>query len=98
VDFFGDADVDTMLADWGHSITIAGVTRPCLFDERDAIGLEQDGGAGQIMRVAVATIKTSDFPNVMNDDACVVDGVSYTVWRRLRQGDGAITELLLRKV
>jgi hypothetical protein len=96
--YFGDADVDTMLADWGHSITIAGVTKPCLFDERDEVGLEQDGGAGQIMRVAVALVKASDFPNVKNDDACVVDGVSYTVWRRLRQGDGATTELLLRKV
>ncbi len=96
--YFGDADVDTMLADWGHSITIAGVTKPCLFDERDEVGLEQNGGAGQIMRVAVVLVKTSDFPNVKNDDACVVDGVSYTVWRRLRQGDGAITELLLRKV
>ncbi len=96
--YFGDADVDTMLADWGHSITIAGVTKPCLFDERDEVGLEQNGCAGQIMRVAVVLVKTSDFPNVKNDDACVVDGVSYTVWRRLRQGDGAITELLLRKV
>lgn len=96
--FFGDADMDAMLADWGHSITIAGVTKPCLYDERDEIGLEQDGGAGQIMRVAVATIKTSDYPNVTNDDACIVDGVSYTVWRRLRQGDGTITELYLRKV
>lgn len=95
--FFGDADVDTMLTDWGHSITIGGVTKPCLFDERDEVGLEQDGGAGQVMRVAVAMIKTSDFPSVKNDDACIVDSLSYTVWRRLLQGDGAITELLLRK-
>ena len=87
-----------MFPEWDNSITIAAVTEDCLFDERDEVALEQDGGSGQIMRIAVATILTSDFPAVRNGDAATVDGVNYTVWRHLLMGDGALTELWLRKV
>ena len=96
--FFEDGDIDTMLVDSPHSITIASVTAPCIFDDREEIALEQDGGGGQVVRVTVAQVKTSTFPNVKGDDPVQVNSIEYKVWRTLLQDDGAITELFLRKV
>jgi len=98
VGFFGDADMDTMLADWGHSITIGGITKSCLKDQRHERRLEHDGGAGQKVHVIEVKIKTTDFPTVKNGDACVVDGVNYTIWDSGEIEDGALTLLFLRKV
>ncbi len=94
---FGDDDIPYMLGDWGHSITIGGVTKSCTFAVADEEILQQEGGAGQIVPVNAALIRTSDFPNVKGGDSCVVDGANYTVWKRLRRADGT-TSLLLRKV
>ena len=96
--FFEDGDIDTMLADSPHSITIASLTAPCIFDDREEIALEQDGGGGQVVRVTMAQVKTSTFPNVKGDDPVQVNSIEYKVWRALVQGDKATTKLLLRKV
>lgn len=93
---FNDAEIDTMLGDWGHSLTAGAVTHPCLFDQRDEIGLEHEGGAGQLLRIIVAIVKTSHFPGLQGGDPVTVDGIAYTIWRRLLLGDGGLTELSLR--
>ncbi len=96
--FFEEADIDTVLADSPDVITIASVTEPCLFDDHEEIALEQDGGGGQVVRVTVAQVKTTAFPNVKGDDPVQVNSIEYKVWRALVQDDKATTKLLLRKV
>ncbi len=100
--FFRAGDIKTMLADSPHSITIGNVTEQCIFDDWDEVVLEGEGGAGQVVRATRAQVETTLFPAVKGDDAVRInfDGqsVEYKVWRSLLQGDGAITELYLRKV
>lgn len=86
-----------MLRDWGQQITVAGVTRNCLVDERDELGLEQQGAAAQVQRVIVATVKSADFPAIAHNDPVELGAKNYTVWRRVLLGDGALTELFLRR-
>lgn len=95
---FGDADIAAMLADWGHSITIAALTKNCLLDLAGQVLLEQGGVGGQVAIMPVAHVRASDYPAVSNDDAVVVDGVNYTVYQALPVGDGGLTQLALRKV
>ncbi len=95
---YQETDIDTMLADSPDTITVAGVTTPCVFIEHHEVVLEHEGAAGQIVLVSIALVKRADFPNVKGDDACVVNGANYKVWRRLRVQDGAMTELYLRQV
>ena len=95
---YQEEDIDTVLADSPDTITIAGVTKPCVFSEHHEVVLEHEGRAGQIVLASIALVKTADFPNVKGDDACVVNGANYKVWRRLRVQDGAMTELYLRQV
>ena len=93
---FANADIPTMLTDWGNVLTADEVSAACTLDDREELVLEQDGGSGQIARYTVATIRTSDFPSLAANDPISIDGVNYTIWRRLLLGDGALSELWLR--
>jgi len=93
---FNDAEITTMLTDWGNELTAGEITAACLLDDREDLALEQDGGSGQIVQRITATIRTSDFPALAANDPIAIDGIAYTVWRRLKLGDGALSELWLR--
>lgn len=98
-------DLSVYFADTPYTLTLGGVTKPCLFVEGDEVTLAQSG-MGQIAAQAIATVNTSEFPAVKGNDAVVItklkaDGTaestrSFTVWRRIRIQDGALTELLLK--
>ena len=92
---FGDADIPAMLADMGVRASVGGVSGIGLFEEADQI-LVQDETRGQVVvKVSTLTIRTSDFPSVAIGSAVVVGTVNFTVRERLREGDGALTKLLL---
>jgi hypothetical protein len=93
---FADSDIPTMLTDWGNTLTVDGLDAPCALDYAQREVLAQDGGAGQIVDVIVATYRTSDFPDLHGGDPVEVDGVAYTVWRNLKLGDSGTSELWLR--
>jgi hypothetical protein len=93
---FQESDIAAMMADWGNTIIVDGVMKPCLFEERD----EEDQaleGPGQIKRVCIAQVRSSDFAEIAQDDEVEVDGDKFTVYRKTLLGDGGITELYLRK-
>jgi hypothetical protein len=101
--FFGDDDIPTMFTDSPHSITVGGVTEPCWYDVRDEVVLGQGGVGGQLMRLEIATVRTTDFPGVSNDSLCTmhgdpVDDVDFTIYEARKAGDGATTELILRRI
>jgi hypothetical protein len=93
---FEDADIETMLADWQNEISDGETSALCLFDDSEELLLEQVGAGGQVARKITATIRSSDFPALGANDAVSVDGIAYTIWRRLQLGDGALSELWLR--
>lgn len=101
--FFGDDDIPAMFADSPHSITLGGVTKPCWYDVRDEVVLGQGGVGGQLMRLEIATVRSTDFPAVSSDMPCTmhgdpVDSVDFTVYEARDGGDGATKELLLRRI
>jgi hypothetical protein len=93
---FQDAEIETMLTDWGNVLTAGEISAACLLDDREELVLEQEGGGGQIVRRITATIRTSDFPSLVPNDPIEIDGVAYTVYQKLLLGDGALSELWLR--
>jgi hypothetical protein len=100
------SDLDIALSDSPYSITVGAVTKACIFVEGDSVALALErgghfgGAGGQIAGHAVATVRTDAFPAIKGNDACTVsDGTTprnFTVWRRLRIQDGAVTELILK--
>lgn len=84
------------MTDWGNTLTAGLVEAACLFEDREEEVLTAEGGAAQIVRRIMATIRTSDFPTLVQNDPVEVDGVAYTVFETLQLGDGALTELRLR--
>jgi hypothetical protein len=93
---YNDAEVTSMLSDWGNVLTAGGFTAPCFLDDSEQLELEFAGGAGQKVRRITATIRTSDCPDLKANDPISVDGLDYIVWDRTKLGDGALTELTLR--
>jgi hypothetical protein len=94
---FGNADIPTMLTDWGNIITVNGISAPCALDDGEELMLEFEGAAGQIIRRIIATIQDSAFPDLAANDAIEIDGIAYIVWQRMKSGDGATAQLWLRK-
>jgi|ERR671924_847487 hypothetical protein len=99
--FFGEADLDTMFADSPNVITANDgtvvVSGPCLFNESDEVRLETPESGGQIMHLCRAYVKTRTFGFLKGEMGCTVDGRDFLVWKRLQEGDGAVTQLLLRE-
>lgn len=94
------ADIDVMLSDSPHSITVGGITRPCFYDLRGELGAEAGGAAAQVLQIEVATIKADHFPAIAEGSAVVIaeQGAwtqNYTVLRIMPSG--AFSELLLQR-
>jgi hypothetical protein len=96
------ADLDMMLADSPHTITVGTVTRPCFYDLRADVGAVPGSAAPQVLELEVATVKADDFPGIADGAAVSIteagdDGwtADYTVLRRLR--GSAFVELLLQR-
>jgi hypothetical protein len=96
------ADLDVMLADSPHSLTVDTVTRPCFYDLRAELGPVTGSAAPQVLQLEVATVKAADFPGIAEGASVSLteagpDGwtVTYTVLRRL--AGSAFVELLLQR-
>lgn len=89
-----------MLADSPHTITVAGVTRPCFYDLRAELGTVPGSAAPQVLQIESATIKAVDFPGIAEGASVtiaeyLVEHGTYTVLRLLRAG--ALVELWLKR-
>lgn len=92
---FRDGDVDFLFKDMGVPITINGISGLGLVDENDQI-VVSDAGRGEVVGgVHTVTVQTSKFPPITNGLPIVVDSVSYTVRQKLKEGDAALTKILL---
>jgi hypothetical protein len=99
--FWNDDDIPTMLADSPNVITATPdvgppVTGPCLRLESDELKLDSPAAAGVVMRLVRVFVQTTLFGFLEGGKTCNVDGVNYEVWKALMEGDGALTQLLLR--
>lgn len=99
-----DEDLEIMLADSLHSITVGGVTHQCLFELRGELGEETGGAAAAVLEIEVATIKADHFPAIAEGASVTIQETvagtnswqrQYTVLRLLPAG--ALTELLLQR-
>lgn len=101
VGIFAAADLDALLEDFGARVVIDGVIGKAIVDERDEEGLPRPGGGAlQIGRVILATVRTSAYPGVQHGSLVQLGPpgaeVEHRVWRKQLLGDGAYTELALR--
>lgn len=99
--YFDDESIPSMLADWGNVITATPdggqpVTGPCQFNESDELKLDSANSAPTVMRVVRAFVQTTQFGFLEGGATCSIDGVTYEVWKRMLEGDGALSQLLLR--
>jgi|GEM_PF-6538790 len=90
-----------MLEDFGVRIVIAGVVHKALVDESDQRGFEPPGGgAPQIHRQVLATVKTAHYPDVQPESLVQLGPAGSEVEHRVAivelLGDGALTQLTLR--
>ena len=96
--FLFEDDLDSLMTDSPHTITVGAVTKKCWFDKFDSVQQDATGG-GQIIAVITALVKTDDFPSVKVGDSVVITTSStpttYNVIGRLLMGDGATTSLTL---
>jgi hypothetical protein len=77
-----------------------------IFFNDDSVTLETPSVMGQIVSGLTAIYITADFPTLKGNDPCIItkaanDGTvesvrNFTVWRRLRIQDGALTEIFLK--
>lgn len=95
--YFGDSDIPTMFADFGRPVTIGAVTGvgiPDLKDEAFATSDRPDRGI-VVIPVSSLTVQTNQFPAIEIDDAVLWQGSNFKVRECLREGDGALTKILL---
>jgi hypothetical protein len=98
VNYFGDSDIPTMMAEFGVPITIGGVSGVGIPDRKGEVFPTTDGpdlGGGVVMQITQIWIQTTAFPDCKVDDPIVFDGETYSVRDRLPSGDGALTAILL---
>ena len=99
--YFAEADLATMFADSPHVITATNgeseVSGPCEFYESDEVHMADRDTGGNIMRLCRAYVSTTVFGFLVGDAACTIDGRAFMVWKRLQEGDGAVTQFLLRE-
>jgi hypothetical protein len=99
--YWNDSDIVGMMSDSPNVISATpdggeAVVGKCLFYESDELKLDAPESAGLTMHLARAYVQTSLYGFVDGGSAVIIDGANYTVWKRLMEGDGAITQLLLR--
>jgi hypothetical protein len=95
---FRDGDVAALFADTGVTININGTPGLGLVDENDQIVVTNAGRGEVVAGVHTVTVQTSKFPPITNGQSIVVDGVNYTVRQKLKEGDAALTKILLGSV
>jgi hypothetical protein len=95
---FRDADVAALLADMGVPIMLDGTPGIGLVDENDQIVVTNNGRGEVISGVHTVTVQTSAFPPITNGMPIIVDGVTYSVQKRFKEGDTAFTKILLGSV
>jgi hypothetical protein len=94
-----DEDLDAMLDDSPHRITVSGATQPCFYELRGELGEEAGGAASQVLQMEVATVKAAHFPDIAEGSSASISGPGlsqdYTVLRIIQVG--SMTELLLQR-
>jgi hypothetical protein len=92
---FRDADIPLMLLACGAlPCVIGGVAGIGLLDEVEQV-FGGDVEHGQVQdQVSTITVQTSAFPDARIDDAMTIDGRTGIVGRRLKIGDGGLTQIL----
>jgi len=94
-----DEDLDVMLDDSPHQITVSGTVHPCFYELRGELGDESGGAAAQVLQMEVATVKAEHFPDIDEGSCASISGPglsqTYTVLRIMQVG--SMTELLLQR-
>lgn len=88
--FYGDADIDSMLADCGVPVTLGSVTGSGVMNIVDQ-SLLPAGTHSLVGRVVTVHVRTGTFPTVAEGNAITVDGIAYRVISALAEADGALT-------
>jgi hypothetical protein len=97
---YRDADIPTMLIDFGVPVTFDSVTvqKGGLVDYVDNVTLKENGIAGVVNKAITVQLQTSAWPSLIANNAIGkpinVDGVPYYIRDRLQQSDGGMTHLL----
>jgi hypothetical protein len=98
VEYFGDSDIPSMMAAFkAIPITVGVVTGIGLVDQNDEAVQTSDAPDRGIVVLPFSTVRvqTSAFPNCKIDDVVYLDGHTYSVRERKREGDGALTVIFL---
>lgn len=102
---FRDDEVGKITADAGRiglavPVVIDDVAGVGYVDENDQI-LVSEGGRGAVVgAVTTVTVQTSAFPagSLKEGKSIVVDGSNYTIRQKLKEGDAALTKILIGSV
>ena len=97
--FYGEADIETMLKEFGVPcrVILAGVTYDFygVIDTTDEDRMAVDGGSFAAT-FKVVEYKTGAAQGATEGRTFTVDGVDHTIVRALASGDGATTRVWLR--
>jgi hypothetical protein len=95
---FRDGDVAALFKDTGVPVTINGISGVAIVDENDQIVVQNSGRGEVVGGVHTVTVQTSKFPTITNGMPIIIDGVTYSVRQKLKEGDAALTKILLGSV
>lgn len=93
--FFGEDDIEVMLADMGVDVTLGADTVKALLN----IGDEEiyPGGTAPVLGKDIEVfLKTNSLPGLVKGASIVVDGSSYIAGEPRQYGDGAMTRVPCR--
>lgn len=92
-------DLDAMMDDSPHVITIGGTPHTCFYELRGELGEDAGGAAAQVLQMEIATVKAEHFPAIAEGSSASISGPGlsqdYTVLRIMQVG--SMTELLLQR-
>lgn len=96
---FRDGDVDALFADMGVPITLNGTPGVGLVDDNDQIVVSNNGRGEIVGGVHTVVVQTSKFPfTIRNGMQIIVDGIVASVRQKLKEGDAALTKILIGDV
>lgn len=85
-------------SDWVPVIYNGGLPFRGIPDNYDQVILDGPMETGSTSRISAVTVKTSDVPNIVNEQEITVNGVVRTVVRKLLVHDGLMTHIQLGEV